>query len=125
MKILAGEYKTTIGEDYIISPHIGGGDININNKFKVDSLGNVTLPDNATISWGQVTGTENIATTSQVTSITNDTIRTTTVTAENLNVQNLNTVNSNGYVKAKTDNQYAALEVACVDDGAGIRIYNG
>lgn len=35
-KILAGEYKTTIGEDYIISPHIGGGYLNIaNDTYRV------------------------------------------------------------------------------------------
>lgn len=43
------------------SGSITGGSININNRFKVDSLGNVTLPDNAVISWGQVTGTGNVA----------------------------------------------------------------
>ena len=34
---------------------ITGGSININNRFKVDEQGNVTLPNNATISWNNVT----------------------------------------------------------------------
>lgn len=102
-KILAGEYKTTIGEDYIISPHIGGGDININNRFKVDSQGNVTLPSNASISWSQVTGTNDVAlksniptktsqlsndsgyqNSSQVTQITKNTITTSYINALNV-----------------------------------------
>ena len=71
IEILNGSYKTQIGEDYVITPHIAGGDININNRFKVDSEGNVTLPDNATITWSQVTGTDNIAYTNDIPTNTN------------------------------------------------------
>lgn len=78
------------------------GSININNRFIVDSEGNVTLPDNASITWSQVDNKPtNLATTdyvasqgyqtaSQVTTITNDTIATTTVTAKNLKVKAAN-----------------------------------
>lgn len=38
-QILAGTYSTTIGEDYIISPHIGGGYLNITDS----SYGNVII----------------------------------------------------------------------------------
>lgn len=46
---------------------ITGGSINVNNKFKVDSQGNVTLPSGTKLSWADVTNTENIATKSYVT----------------------------------------------------------
>lgn len=126
-----------------------------NNSFSVDTDGIFSLaggrlkfdgkslsfaPD-VTISWNQITDTDNVADKNDIptdisqlndaygqkwsTTIGENWIRTSTVTAQNLNVQNLDTVNSNGYVKVKTSNQYAALEVACADDGAGIRIYNG
>jgi len=96
LAFLQGKATTTnkfkILEDGSIEAHngyfsgtINGGTININNRFKVDAQGNVTLPDNATISWGQVTGTGNIAThgyvtgqgyqnASQVTQITKNTV---------------------------------------------------
>lgn len=45
------------------------GSININDRFIVDSSGNVTLPDNASISWTQVNNKpNNLATTDYVTS---------------------------------------------------------
>ena len=126
-----------------------------NNSFSVDTDGifslaggrlkfdgkTMTFGSDVTLSWGQITDADNVADKNDIptdisqlndaygqkwsTTIGENWIRTSTVTAQNLNVQNLDTVNSNGYVKAKTSNQYAALEVACVDDGAGIRIYNG
>lgn len=48
------------------SGSIKGGTININNRFKVASNGDVTLPSNAKITWSQVTGTDNIATKSNI-----------------------------------------------------------
>lgn len=50
---------------------ITGGGIKIGSGtqiFEVDRNGNVTLPSNAKITWGQVTGTENIASKTYVTS---------------------------------------------------------
>ena len=101
----------------------------------------MTFGSDVTLSWNQITDTDNVADKNDIptdisqlndaygqkwsTTIGNNWIKTSTVTAQNLNVQNLNTTNSSGFVKAKTDNQYAALEVACSGDGAGIRIYNG
>lgn len=80
LEFLQGKATTTnkfrILEDGSIEAHNGyfsgniettGGSININNRFKVDKEGNVTLPENASISWKQVTGTENIASKSYVT----------------------------------------------------------
>lgn len=66
--------------------------LNVNDRFKVDMNGDVTLPDNASISWKQVTGTGNIATkdfvtgqgyqtSSQVTEITKNTVTTSFVNA--------------------------------------------
>lgn len=47
---------------------LNGGSININNKFKVDSEGNVSLPSGTKISWNDVTDTDDIATKPYVTS---------------------------------------------------------
>lgn len=38
------------------------GEINVNNRFVVDKEGNVTLPSNATLTWGQVTNQPTIPT---------------------------------------------------------------
>ena len=151
------EYAGTLqGATGIFSGLLKGGSINIgNNSFVVDENGifslaggrlkfdgkTMTFGSDVTLSWGQITGTSNVASKNDIptdVSQLNDTygqkwsttvgetwIKTSTVTAQNLNVQNLDATNSSGFVKAKTDNQYAALEVACADDGAGIRIYNG
>lgn len=96
VKILAGTYKTTIGEDYVISPHIAGGDININNRFKVDSQGNVTLPDNATISWSNVTNQPTILTENNVTTITKNTVTTEYVNALKVTAQSVAAENITG-----------------------------
>lgn len=72
---------STISGSVISGSTIKGGSININDRFKVDSNGNVTLPDNASISWGQVTGTENIPTKTDVTTITKNTVTTAYVNA--------------------------------------------
>lgn len=90
---------------------ITGGSININNKFKVDEQGNVTLPSGTKLSWTDVTNQPTIPTNtnqltngagyttmtavegkgyqtaSQVTTITENTIKTTNVEATNLVVQ--------------------------------------
>lgn len=60
---------------------ITGGSININNRFKVNKFGDVTLPDNATISWGNVLDQPDILTDSQVTQITKNTVTTAYVNA--------------------------------------------
>lgn len=75
---------------------IKGGGINIKNRFIVDGEGNVTLPDNAKITWGQVDGLDShiaekgYQTASDVTTITNKTIATTNVVATNLTVKAAN-----------------------------------
>ena len=48
-----------------------GGGINVNNKFIVDSEGNVTLPQGTTISWSDIGDTDNIVTSDQLTSMQN------------------------------------------------------
>ena len=127
-----GNNSFTVDTDGIFS--LAGG------RLKFDGKSLSFAPD-VTISWNQITDTDNVADKNDIptdisqlndaygqkwsTTVGENWIKTSTVTAQNLNVQNLDTVNSNGYVKAKTSNQYAALEVACADDGAGIRIYNG
>lgn len=76
---------------------VTGGSININNKFIVDQDGNVTIPS-GTITLGEINGASDLATktyvtglgyqtASQVTTITNNTIKTTNVVAENLTVK--------------------------------------
>lgn len=68
--------------DGVFTGEIKGGTIDINGKFKVDKDGNVTLPVGTKISWEDVNEiTEN------VTTITNETISTTDVLAENLQVK--------------------------------------
>ena len=127
-----GNNSFSVNTDGIFS--LAGG------RLKFDGKSLSFAPD-VTISWNQITDTDNVADKNDIptdisqlndmygqkwsTTIGENWIRTSTITAQNLNVQNLDTINSNGYVKAKTSNQYAALEVACADDGAGIRIYNG
>ncbi len=84
-----GEVNATSG---VFSGTVKGGDININNKFIVDKDGNVTLPSGTSISWNDVTGTDNIAskddipTNEDITKITEDTISTTNILAQNLQV---------------------------------------
>ena len=81
---------------------ITGGGINIKNRFIVDGEGNVTLPDNAKITWGQVTGTGDIATKSYVigqgyetaasiksTVITKDYIETLNIRAGSVNAEDI------------------------------------
>lgn len=53
-------YVTKDGEAFY------GGGINVNNKFIVDKEGNVSLPPGTKISWADVEGTDNIATSDQV-----------------------------------------------------------
>ena len=91
--------------------NIREGSININNKFKVDNDGNVTLPSDAKITWEQIDGApENISdftndlgyqTESDVTTITNNTISTTNIIAQNLVV---NSANINGEITASQIN---------------------
>lgn len=66
---------TTITNDTLTTTNVTAknlklaGSININDRFIVDSSGNVTLPDNASISWSQVGNKpNNLATTDYVTS---------------------------------------------------------
>lgn len=72
------------------------GSINVNNRFKVDSWGNVTLPDNATLSWGQITGTENViqqndfSSNNYITTLTKNMIQTDYIVANNLHVNSAN-----------------------------------
>lgn len=127
-----GNGSFTVDKDGLFS--LAGG------KLKFDG-NKMTFSSDVILSWNQISDTDNVANRNDIptdvsqlndahgqkwsTTIGDNWIRTSTVTAQNLNVQNLDTINLNGFVKSKSDNQYAALEVACSDDGAGIRIYNG
>lgn len=127
-----GNGSFTVDKDGLFS--LAGG------KLKFDGK-KMTFSSDVILSWNQISDTDNVANKNDIpkdvsqlndaygqkwsTTIGDNWIRTSTVTAQNLNVQNLDTINLNGFVKSKSDNQYAALEVACSDDGAGIRIYNG
>lgn len=53
-------YVTKDGEAFY------GGGINVNNKFIVDKEGNVSLPPGTKISWSDVEGTDDVATSDQV-----------------------------------------------------------
>ena len=64
------------------------GEINVNNRFVVDSKGNVTLPDNAKISWQQVTGANE-----NVTQITKNTVTTEYINALNIVAGSVNAEN--------------------------------
>ncbi len=105
----AGAIHATAGE---FNGAITGGSISINNRFRVDSSGNVTLPPGTKISWGDVTGTGEIATKDYVagqgyqtksdvaklsTEITENTIKTANLIAENLQV---NAAHINGTLRA-------------------------
>ena len=96
---------------------ITGGGINIKNKFKVDSDGNVTIPS-GTIKFGDINGTEDIATksyvtgqgyqtSSQVTKITKDTVSTENIIATNLHIQGKGSITlgdkSKGYAQITSD----------------------
>lgn len=80
---------------------INGGSININNRFLVDPEGNVTLPPGTKLSWADIKDTDSVATksyvtgqgyqtASQVTQITENTIQTGNLTADNLSVKAAN-----------------------------------
>lgn len=88
------------GTVYCKDLRLSGGKININDRFMVSANGDVTLPDNATISWGQITDTDDVATqtyvkglgfqtASQVTTITKNTITTEYVNALNITAKKL------------------------------------
>lgn len=63
---------------------------NVNERFKVDMDGNVTLPDNATISWSNVTGTDNVAVKSDIPTDTYiTTIAQNSITTEWLNAKGI------------------------------------
>lgn len=86
----SGELKASTGT---FSGTVSGGSININDRFKVDSLGNVTLPSNATISWSQVTNQPYIPTLPyyiQSTKITSTTIESPIITGSVINGGEIN-----------------------------------
>ncbi len=68
-------------DDGYFSGRITGGSININNRFFVDRFGDVTLPDTASLSWGQVIGASD-----EVTFITKNMINASYIKALNLTV---------------------------------------
>lgn len=65
--VVSGLYFDFANSQFVFDGSIVGGSININDRFIVDSSGNVTLPDNASISWSQVSSKPtNLATTDYV-----------------------------------------------------------
>lgn len=75
-----------------ITGSLNGGKININNKFKVDSDGNVSLPQGTGIFWVDDDGNENFGSI-----LTKDELKVTNIIAENLKV---NSANINGELTA-------------------------
>ena len=86
--------------------NIIGGTISIGG-FYVDDHGNVTLPPKATLTWGQITGTEGVANKSDIpsdayiTAITKNMVQTEYIVASNLHVKS---ANINGLITASQIN---------------------
>lgn len=79
-----------INGDGYFNGRITSGSININNKFIVDPEGNVSLPSGTKLSWGDVTGTEGILTSSNYsTTITKDYISSLNVIAGSVAAENI------------------------------------
>ena len=72
------DYITTISKNAITSEYIKGLNLEVGNQIKMGS--------DAKISWGNVDDKPDVATTTDVTEITNNTIKTTNVLASNLQV---------------------------------------
>lgn len=83
--IITGTIYATDGE---FTGAIKGGTININNKFKVDEYGNVTLPSGTSISWNDVNGAPTILNANNVTTITKNTVSSEYIKGLNLEVGN-------------------------------------
>lgn len=97
---------TELGKDYIITGKIKANQIDVSlgkiTTAQIESLivgTNVSMGSNATISWSNVTNQPTILTGTDVTTITNNTISTTTVLAQNLKV---NSANIEGTITADT-----------------------
>lgn len=112
---------------------VSGGSININNRFLVNSNGDVTLPDNATISWGQIKGTPTIIDKDTVTQISMNAISTAniscdqlksgTISASLIDTKNLvvQQIKSNGMVGEYNINRDMSLDV----HGGRLMCYTG
>lgn len=86
-------YIDTISNKLRFSGEIFGGSININNRFKVDSEGNVTLPPEATIKWEQIEDGE-----TWVTQITRNTVTTEYVNSLNVKAGSVDCENLTGNI---------------------------
>ena len=130
--------KLVFGGDLVaaggtFSGTVSGGSININNRFLVNSNGDVTLPSNAVISWGQITETPTIIDENTVTQITKNTITTAqircdqlysgTISSELIDVKNLvvQKIKSNGMVGDYNINRDMSLDV----HGGRLMCYTG
>ncbi|MDR2277388.1 MAG: hypothetical protein LBE23_05975, partial [Vagococcus sp.] len=116
--VFSGELEAAGGT---FSGTVKGGSININNRFFVSPNGDVTLPDTATISWGQVSGTPTIIDENTVTQISKNAIKTAEISCDQLTS---GTINANmigtGTLTSmviKNDNLYI--------DGSTIQFYGG
>lgn len=80
------------------------GEINVNNRFIVDQQGNVTLPSNAVLTWGQIEGTEGVANKSDIPTNTNQLVNgagfTTMSDVEGKNYTTMSAVEEKGYQNA-------------------------
>lgn len=89
-------FKGTIyATDGEFTGDIIGGSININNRFMVDSSGNVTIPS-GTISIGDLSDSDELMTESQVTTITKNTITTSYVNALNITAKDISATELSG-----------------------------
>ncbi len=94
---------------------IKGGSININDRFMVDSYGNVTIPS-GTISFNDLDDTPDLITESQVTQITKDTITTSYINALNVTAKDISATTltgktiSGGSLDIGTATQYTKIK---------------
>lgn len=85
-----GYFSGTIyATDGVFFGDITGGSININNRFKVNSYGDVTLPDDAFISWGQLINPDEIVTTITKNTVTTAYVNALEITAGSVRAENI------------------------------------
>lgn len=113
---------------------ITGGSINVNDKFKVDEEGNVTLPA-GTISWTDVTDTSDIATktyvtgqgyqtASEVTQITKDTVTTAYVNALKVKADSVDAENITGTTISGKTISGGTISGSTITIGSGFSVTN-
>lgn len=116
---------------------ITGGSININNKFKVDDQGNVTLPSGTKLSWTDVTNQPTIPTNtnqltngagyqtaSQVTQITKDTITTAYVNALEVTAKSVAAENITGTTISGKTISGGTISGSTITIGSGFSVTN-